>query len=135
MDFLSRYKRDYDTYGEFSPEEVFRSIRRKQKDIDTRWIDDSGIWRVVSMDSDRYFVFQNSLKCISCGLLGEFFLLQRLKKQGGRCHFNLYANVPGGLMMFTKDHIQPKSRGGKNHLSNYQTMCDQCNYNKGNKDA
>ena len=33
----------------------------------------------------------------------------------------------------TKDHILPKSRGGKNHISNMQTMCCRCNSKKGDK--
>ena len=33
----------------------------------------------------------------------------------------------------TKDHIIPKSKGGKNELSNYQTMCTYCNNEKADK--
>ena len=33
-------------------------------------------------------------------------------------------------ILFTKDHITPRSKGGKNHISNYQTMCSKCNEGK-----
>ena len=31
------------------------------------------------------------------------------------------------------DHIQPKSRGGENHIANYQVVCPKCNSRKGAK--
>lgn len=46
-------------------------------------------------------------------------------------HFNLYAEKDGESRLMTKDHIIPKSKGGKNHLDNLQTMCDHCNSKKG----
>jgi hypothetical protein len=47
-------------------------------------------------------------------------------------HLNLYAEKDNREILFTKDHIIPKSRGGKNILANYQTMCVECNNKKGN---
>ena len=29
------------------------------------------------------------------------------------------------------DHIIPKSKGGKDHIDNYQLMCEECNSKKG----
>jgi 5-methylcytosine-specific restriction endonuclease McrA len=49
-------------------------------------------------------------------------------------HFNLYAiDDNGDEILMTKDHIIPKSKGGRNHLSNYQPMCCVCNQKKDNK--
>jgi len=39
----------------------------------------------------------------------------------------------GDEILYTKDHIKPKSRGGKNNIINYQTMCYNCNLKKGDK--
>lgn len=48
-------------------------------------------------------------------------------------HLNLYAvDENGKEILMTKDHIIPKSKGGKDHISNYQTMCVRCNMTKGN---
>lgn len=33
----------------------------------------------------------------------------------------------GKEVLMTKDHIIPKSKGGANDISNYQTMCKRCN--------
>lgn len=33
----------------------------------------------------------------------------------------------------TKDHIVPKSRGGRNHPSNIQPLCEGCNLAKGDR--
>jgi 5-methylcytosine-specific restriction endonuclease McrA len=42
-------------------------------------------------------------------------------------------NSKGEEVLLTKDHIKPKSLGGKNHHSNYQTMCVDCNVEKASK--
>jgi hypothetical protein len=34
--------------------------------------------------------------------------------------------------MFTKDHIQPKTKGGKDTIDNLRTMCASCNVLRGN---
>lgn len=48
-------------------------------------------------------------------------------------HWNLYALKEGEEVLMTKDHIIPKSKGGRNHLSNYQPMCQKCNQEKDDK--
>lgn len=48
-----------------------------------------------------------------------------------RPHANLH-HVDGDMkILMTKDHIIPKSKGEKNDLSNYNTMCSPCNENNG----
>ena len=39
----------------------------------------------------------------------------------------------GDEILMTKDHILPRSKGGIDDISNYQTMCKPCNEAKGNK--
>lgn len=39
----------------------------------------------------------------------------------------------GKEVLMTKDHIIPKSKGGADDISNYQTMCERCNEAKGNR--
>lgn len=76
----------------------------------------------------RYMTFyQKGTKCVCCGKEGTHFRLCGYENTNRR-HFNLYAE-DGTLM--TKDHILPKSKGGLNRISNMQTMCTNCNSEKG----
>lgn len=87
--------------------------------------------------SKRYSVFmKKGTKCVSCGAEGKFFALEKHKKQKtDRYHFNLYAFTKNGNeLLMTKDHIIPKSKGGKNSLINLQPMCTRCDKMKGNGD-
>lgn len=85
----------------------------------------------VRMNSQRYYVFQKSLSCVSCDIEGKKFLLEQYSSDRNP-HFNFYAEKNGKLILMTKDHIVAKSNGGSNKLENYQTMCSVCNNLKGN---
>lgn len=89
---------------------------------------------MVRLDSHRYWVFkQKGCKCVECDIEGVFFAKE---KHGNDLsyHFNLYAiNNKGEEVLMTKDHIIPKSKGGKDHIDNYQTMCIICNMRKADK--
>lgn len=76
----------------------------------------------------RYKTFyQKGVKCVCCGKEGTHFKLCG-NENTNRRHFNLYAD-DGTLI--TKDHIIPKSRGGRDVVTNMQTMCEPCNKAKG----
>jgi ATP adenylyltransferase len=57
---------------------------------------------------------------------------QALKASGGRCAL---CGATKDERPLDVDHIIPRSRGGKNELSNLQVLCSKCNRSKGNKDA
>lgn len=105
----------------------------------------------VNLLSDRLKTFCfKGLSCVCCGISGSFFAKERHMKsikikKGKRTirrehvtnidqpfHFNLYAVIAGFEILMTKDHIIPRSLGGKDSLINYQTMCTICNRKKGN---
>lgn len=84
----------------------------------------------VYTHSLRYMTFyQKGCKCVACGKEGTHFTLDKSSETDTRRHFNLRAE-DGTLM--TRDHILPKSKGGRDHISNMQTMCVDCNKAKGN---
>lgn len=87
----------------------------------------------VKITSQRHTVFQKSQTCCSCGLTASFLAIER-NITDSNYHINMYGKTPNGKdVLFTKDHIIPKSKGGRNNISNYTTMCTICNSKKGNK--
>jgi hypothetical protein len=84
---------------------------------------------LINMTSQRLRLFKENSVCVSCGLKGMFFVKEKHLGQS-TYHFNMYGIKCGEEILFTKDHIIPKSKGGKNKLSNYQTMCVLCNMEK-----
>jgi hypothetical protein len=92
----------------------------------------------ISIDSRRIQTFLYSgMDCVQCGLKGSYFVLERHGQghQGGcgKWHLSLYGlNSNNEEVLMTRDHIRPRSMGGKNSLRNSQTMCAICNRKKAN---
>ena len=64
--------------------------------------------------------------CKHCGVIGSFFSLDEWKDKSK--HFDLYGiDKDGKKVLITIDHITAKSKGGKNHHTNYQCLCKKCN--------
>ena len=88
---------------------------------------------IIKGNSQRFQTFfTKGLKCACCGIEGKYFAKEK-DPNAARYHLNLYAvNEAGEEVLMTKDHIIPWSKGGKDDVSNYQTMCEKCNKNKSN---
>lgn len=89
----------------------------------------------IDMESQRYILFKrDGCKCIKCNLEGAYFAKEKSRGQedSKRWHFNLYGVKDGKEVLFTKDHIHPRSLGGKDTMDNYQVMCSICNHQKRN---
>jgi len=98
----------------------------------------------VYVDSTRLHLFkkvfneQGYIKCVRCGLKAAFFAAERAIDQHEfkgcdkpRCHLNLYGVDYGHHILFTIDHILPRSKGGETRVNNLQPMCLNCNGRKG----
>jgi hypothetical protein len=101
---------------------------------------------VVSVCGLRHQLFACSRFCVCCGIEGTYFAKERsakkIKRRNPRdeqlfkattttWHFNLYAlTADGREILMTKDHILPRSKGGRDTLDNLQTMCRPCNNTK-----
>lgn len=93
---------------------------------------------IVKMFSLRLRTFLiHGTCCEKCGLYGDFFALERHLitshyPDKRRYHFNLYGiNEAHEEILFTKDHVIPKSKQGPNSVENMQTLCIICNLEKG----
>lgn len=90
----------------------------------------------VKISSQRYLLFKENKRCVVCGLEGKFLAIEKSEPEIKKYHINMYGiNENGDEILMTKDHIIPRSKGGKDIHSNYQTMCRVCNSNKGNGDS
>lgn len=89
---------------------------------------------LIKGNSQRYQTFfTKGCKCSVCGIEGRYFAKEKHLKDKSY-HLNLYAVDDNGTeILMTKDHILPRSNGGIDDISNYQTMCKLCNEAKGNK--
>jgi len=70
----------------------------------------------------------DNLACVNCQRKANFFKLHKHQEIKDVYFFQLYCldqNMSAILM--TKDHIIPKSKGGKNNIDNYQLFCRICN--------
>lgn len=87
----------------------------------------------VKLSSLRLQCFSKNHSCVTCGCTGSIFRLESHSSDVNRPHLNMYAEKDGKMLLMTKDHIIPKSKGGPDHPDNLQTMCHVCNEIKGDK--
>lgn len=118
-----------ETHGRFSLNFVFNKVmncRSRYAIVQSK----TQIFHVKARNK-KYQVFKRNPYCMLCGLEGQYFLLQRQIEVGPNSgHFNMFADVDGKPILFTKDHILPKSRGGPNDMYNLCTLCEPCNQSK-----
>jgi 5-methylcytosine-specific restriction endonuclease McrA len=111
------------------PEKILNNIGLSKEDKITF----NGI--TVTSYSLRFHTFKESLSCFCCGRVGTHFRVQATKNKKGVVnekgyHLGLWSDDD---VQMTKDHILPKSLGGTDELSNFQTLCSICNQKKDNK--
>lgn len=94
---------------------------------------DFNFGKIAKISSERTIIFKKSTKCICCGLEGQYFRkTAAINNNRISYHVDMYAIYNGNEILFTKDHLLPKSQGGHNSLNNYATCCVECNRLKGN---
>lgn len=104
-------------------------IPKRDKKVLNEWTYEDGVELVKrgGIRSQRVNdLIQLGTKCVRCSREGIKFLMTIDKP--GSLHFDLY-DEHNHLMNI--DHIHPKSKGGKDHIDNYQLMCEEDNSKKG----
>lgn len=125
--FIKANKNEATTYKEFSWHKIKNEIDNENNTLKTKL----GTEKInARMNRHRYFTFKENNKCVCCGIEGKKILLEK-NPTDQTPHLNLYAHSDNKLILITKDHIYPKSLGGTDTHSNYQTMCSVCNSLKG----
>ena len=92
---------------------------------------DISLLHTVYSEHRRLQVFaKKGCQCVVPGCTRVGTRLIKCTARNGAIHVDLYTD---DLHMMTVDHIIPKSKGGPNHISNYQPMCYSHNMAKKNK--
>lgn len=73
------------------------------------------------------------IKCYNCGCEATSWIADRHRNHMGKPCLNLYASKDGTPVLMTRDHIIPKSLGGKDLVENLRPCCSDCNSLRGNE--
>lgn len=119
-------KNDIVKIAEYSSKEIFNSLSGENPYEEYNVKDK--IYKVKINIKD--LIFKENPYCVVCGLYGSKIILEESLSKNS-CHFNLYGEEDGELILMTKDHIRPRKFGGGNNFSNFQVMCSICNQLKG----
>lgn len=86
----------------------------------------------VKLGSLRLLTFVvHGTQCVDCGVKAAFFAMER-HAIDENYHLNLWAiRENGQQVLMTHDHILARSLGGADSIANTQTMCMDCNFEKG----
>lgn len=86
----------------------------------------------IKLSSLRLRTFAtHGIECVDCGVKAVFFAMER-HHMDVKYHINLWAVRDNGKqVLMTHDHILARSLGGADNIANTQTMCMDCNFEKG----
>ena len=118
---------------------------RGDKEDSYIWLGTPNGFFKTKASSYRLELFRQNPHCVSCHRIGSLWALESHHPKEAP-HLNLYHVEEGGktnqewkglcqdgLVLMTKDHILPTSKGGTTTWDNLQTLCSICNGKKGNK--
>lgn len=126
----TRIKRNRQERGRYVAEDIIAYIRQHPRGV-LEFEGDFGKIRIGIRP--RHLIFANDPRCCFCTMRIELVIVERnpnnpQEKWG--IHF--YGVKNNELVLFTVDHVVPRSVGGEDHAKNYQSACEECNTKKGN---
>lgn len=84
----------------------------------------------INVTSLKLQTFKSSgTRCKICGSKGVYFAKEKYANEP-HFHLNLYCLKGDVEVLMTKDHIIPVTKGGRDRLNNFQTLCIDCNRKK-----
>lgn len=116
-------------FGELSLEEGFRVLEKPKEDRLVKGKEVSSASGTLLFHALR----GSPIKCYACSIQANTWIATRGKNesQNKKPVLNLYAKLPNPVM-FTRDHIIPKSLGGTDDVGNLRPACERCNSTRGN---
>lgn len=128
----SRSNQFREIVGTYDADELSEEIRKSvEKRYDYVVLD--GYLAHVNSVRLRLFAY-NPRVCVVCKQKADRYIFERLDPNNKSPHLNLYGKRKDGTdLLFTKDHILPKSLSGSDSQFNMQVMCEDCNHTKGHK--
>lgn len=117
--------RAYERHGTVNIEPILEKINEMSDAII--------LGKKVKLSTTRVKSFlYNGTNCVCCGIEGKYFAVERSEGHEWSWHLNLYAlNSDGEEVLMTRDHAVLRSKGGRDLVSNYKTMCIECNNLRG----
>ena len=106
--------------------EVLKQEKREARIVAGRQVSQCSGWGLFrSMHQSS-----KPITCWNCGISADRWVVTKGRRDKvGAPVLNLFA----GLTMMTRDHIIPRSLGGKDDLQNLRPGCTRCNEERGNK--
>jgi hypothetical protein len=126
----------YNRYAVLPLDEVVEKVFHHWKKKKVRIVVSSG--HTVGVSSLRLKSFAEATKskkglhCKACGVKASFFAVENFKGvEESSMHLNLYGTKDGADVLFTRDHVKARAKGGNDTLGNSQVLCSPCNGKKG----
>jgi len=91
---------------------------------------------LVRVSDTARVVIKDDFTCKGCGKEAEFISVYKTEIDDSTIYGMIFYHVENDKVInHTKDHIVPKSLGGKDTFNNYQDLCVVCNHEKDNTDT
>ena len=125
----NRYNHNYELIKKYIIKKIF-NILNNEKDLPDKLLYNNNDYNDSSRRAKilKALIERDGCECKKCKIKPSYFSLG--KDFNGFFHLDLYTDKDKIPYMFTIDHIHPKSKGGLNHIDNYQLLCKICNEDK-----
>lgn len=126
---MAKSNHGYEIYKKYTFDEVYESLKNNTIPDKIIYHDKDFKDSLKRINIIKELIDRDGAYCQNCKLEPKYFASG--KDKSNRWHLDLYGEKDNEIHMLTIDHVHPKSKGGKNEISNYQLLCKICNEEKG----